>query len=182
MKPHLPKQSIFIWTYHDKYWLLCAMKEKENIQKEHHLQRGYRYFSLSNMTRGTLNKYGKVKKVVVRILGPKGEMLWTKKSSFWCWISIISYDSILIKVKMSPWYDTKSGFDMIFCRMSRLEGFTRLRFCKSFCNFKVVLGDPWEFRTKQRHQSQILKVQHMTMCLSKNDKKKLKICPKKYYC
>ena len=51
------------------------MKEKENIQKEHHLQRGYRYFSLSNMTRGTLNKYGKVKKVVVRILGPKGEML-----------------------------------------------------------------------------------------------------------
>ena len=67
---------------------------------------------------------------------------------------------------------------MIFCRMSRLERFTRLRFCKSFCNFKVVLGDPWEFRTKQRHQSQILKVQHMTMCLSKNDKKKLKICPK----
>ena len=36
---------------------------------------------------------------------------------------------------------------------------------KVFATLKVVLGDPWELRTKQWHQSQMLKVQYMTLCL-----------------
>ena len=68
---------------------------------------------------------------------------------------------------MAPF--AECGFDMIFCRMSRLEGFTKLRFCKSFCNFKVTIGDPWELRPKQRHQSQMLKVQPESVFVKKKD-------------
>ena len=89
-------------------------------------------------------------------------------SWIWCWIFQILFDNLIL---------TEVNAVSVKCRIPIVVsviwfavkyqgyGFTRLQFWKSFCNFKVVLGDPWELRTKQWHQSQMLKMQYMTVCL-----------------